>query len=276
MKKLLIGSFFLIFLLVLYFIIYHYPNNQEQVLSPEDQEKLKENLANFYKNNAGYMFLTEKIICKGDIIIDGSQVTEKFSCVSYPPYSFIGEAWYIVSRGNYSWENGWVNTIVGKGTSEIDRIRKIYSNSITEGNIACDIPCYDSLPPRTYDIDVLYSPKEQELKKMFIEMDDNKINNLILNSDYNIKLYYDFQEKLEHSFLFGFRMGWIIPGNFSLNVKIMNGEILDYSIKCGSYENRNTSCDTSKIDKINIDQIHVEGIRSREEYPLLKIKWRAI
>jgi hypothetical protein len=275
MKKLLIGSLFLIFLLVLYFIIYHYPNNQEEVLSYEDQEKLRENLAKFYAEYVDEPF-TENITCNGDIIIYNSKITEKFSCVSFPLYSSIGEAWYVVARGNYSWESGYVNTIVGDGVSENDRIKKIYSDIISEGNSECDVPCYDSFSPKMYDIDVSFSPEEQKLRKMFLEMDYDEINSLILHSDYSVQLDYDVQNKPEHSFSFGFRMGWIIPSKFSLNVKVADGEILDYSIKKGEYENRNKDCETCRITRLDSSQIQIEGTRGWEEYPILNMRWKPV
>ena len=275
MKKSLIGILFLAILIIFYFIVYLYPNKQEEVLSYGDQEKLKENLAKFYAEYVSKQF-TEDITCNGDIIIYNSKITENFSCVSYPLYSSIGEAWYVVARGNYSWETGYVNTIVGDGVSENDRIKKIYSNSISEGNPGCDISCYDSSSPKMYDIDVSFSPDEQELRRMFLEMNRDEINNLILHSDYSVQLDYDIQNKPEHSFSFGFRMGWIISSKFSLNVKVVDGEIMDYSIKAGEYENRNKDCEGCRITKIDASQIHIEGTRGWEEYPFLNMRWKPV
>lgn len=143
-----------------------------------------------------------------------------------------------------------------------------------EGNQWCDIPCYDLSFPKSYKISVSYLPGENELRKMFLEYDYNKINNLTLHSNYSIQLFYDSEGKEIHSFSFGFRTGWQIPHKFSLTVKFENGEIINYSIKIGDYDNRREECIKCQITKLNDNEIRVEGTRSYEEYPYLEVWWK--
>jgi len=271
-KKVLIGSIVLIVLIIIYYVIYLHFRSEA-----EEKEKLRENLMKFYEE---YVYEGKgsvpagNISCEGNVIIDKSRITGKYSCISFPLYSSIGEAWYIVARGNYSWETGHINTVVGEGVPESERIKKIYSLSIEEGNPGCDIPCYDSLPPKAYTIDVSYSPTESKLREMFLKLNYSEINSLILRSNYLVQLDYETQSKPEHSLDFGLRMGWQIPHKFSLNLKVVNGEILDYSIKVGEYYNRSVDCKGCKITRIGADEIRIEGVRSFEEYPLLSVRWK--
>ena len=277
MKKNVWIGVVLIVLIVVGIAYQVYNKNMQERL---ENEKLRKNLAKFYEEYVATPHPEMpggNITCNGSIIIDKNLITEKFFCTSTPLYSSIGEGWYVIARGNFSWATGHVNTICGENVPEYERIKKIYLNEIREGNRWCDVPCYDSLSPQTYEIQVSYLPKESELRKMFLDFDLNRIKSLILNSSYFIKLNYNItQEKPEHSFSFGFRMGWQIPHKYSLNVKFVNAEILNYSIKIGDYENRNKDCPNCKITKLNDNQIYIEGIRDYDEFPYLNVKWRPL
>ncbi|MEM5882875.1 MAG: hypothetical protein QXQ77_01365, partial [Candidatus Aenigmatarchaeota archaeon] len=179
------------------------------------------------------------------------------------------------ARGNFSFKNGYVNTGVDENVSENERIKKIYSFIISKGNEWCEVPCYDSSSPYSYEIKISYLPKEEELRRMFLEYNWNKISNLTLRSNALINLFYSPEKKESHSFSFGFRMGWQLPHKFSLTVKFVDGEIINYSIRSGEYENRKEECKNCQVTKIKNNEIRVDGISSYKEYPYLEVWWRS-
>jgi hypothetical protein len=243
----------------------------------EDKEKiLKINLAKFAEE---YSKETKRTIsCDGEMVVKKSQIIGNYSCIAYPPYSSSNMVWTIVARGKISGKNWEIDTLLSENASEEERLKRLYSWIIDHGNSYCEVPCYDSLSPYSYDFKIFLVPSWEELREMFLRLNYNEFDNLVIYYNASVILSYEVKERNTHNLSYGFRMPWIIPGNFSLRIKIEDGIISNYSLKIGSYENRNRECDSCEVNLVSENEIQIKGylknIDEFGDYPFLILEWK--
>ena len=238
-KKLILGLIIVIIVIAIGGVVYwRYFQNKKVMKKEPSKEEITAGLSEFYQKD--YSSISEKqstYDCNLQVDVQTSSKTISIDskCTVTPPYSAM-EAFLAVARSNLKINGMEFSVAPGSTKTGLDwdddekeavkkRLESIAQPAVAiqkgakppkEQNNLCFLPCVDDSPPASFEVlKVTYNPSREELSKLFLNYNQEKFKDLVINSTYSYKTHY---KKIGSKIEWRYLLGQFETGKFDLAI----------------------------------------------------------
>ena len=233
-KKLILGLIIVIIVIAIGGVVYwRYFQNKKVITKEPSKEEITAGLSEFYQKD--YSSISEKqstydCNLQVDVQTSNKVISIDSKCTVTPPYSAM-EAFLAVARGSLKIKGAEFSVAPGLDWDDDEkeavkkRLESIAQPVVAiqkgaklpkEQNNLCFLPCIDNLPPTSFEVlKVTYNPNREELSELFLNYNQEKFKDLVINSTYSYKTHY---KKIGSKIEWRYLLGQFETGKFDLTI----------------------------------------------------------